>query len=159
MDGEIMLQISEILANLAQAAVVMGAGIFFLLRWTRGWIYTNLTLTSKAIRTHNLRDEMADSVIVSIKLEKGDRANARLQSIVTKAFDLNNSCKEVGEQKTDIKNALGSGNLNLPPGESMQFEELFSIDKNAAVKFETTVTAHGPTWKTSAISLPIGESR
>lgn len=150
-----LCQTSEILKNLAQAIAVLGAGAFFLIRWIRGWIYTNLSLSSSVTRKRSATEEGVDNAIVTIRLEKGERGNARLESVVVTAYDIRDPDNPISKASPNIRHPGGMKNLNLPPGETAQFDVHFIVGSSITVLFETEVIAHGPTWKTSLISTPI----
>ena len=66
-------------------------------------------------------------------------------------------CEVAADPKIHRYPAIAGGmkNLNLPPGETAQFDVHFIVGSSITVLFETEVIAHGPTWKTSLISTPI----
>ena len=149
-----LVAVSQVARNFAQPVAVLGAGVYFLLRMRKGWVYTNLTLSAAVSRSPSPTAAERDNVIVTLRLDKGERANAKLESIVVEAFDVANSSKSLGCKSPDIRHPDGKTNLNLPPGESAQFDVLFVVEKDATVSFVATVKAHGPAWKTTVVSVP-----
>lgn len=158
---EELLELTEILNNLAQPIAVLGAGVYFFYRWNTGWIYSNLSLSTSSKRQSSKKHANLDSVTITINMEKGSRENARLESIEVTGFNVDGPENVISSQSPDIKHPKAQSNLNLPPDEKASFEVHFYVPKSDTIIFQTTVIAcaspnkASPIWKTSIVSTPI----
>ncbi len=151
-----LLSSSEVAKNLAQGLAVLGAGVFFLWRWYRGWISSNLSLSSSVTRVPVPGSNTKENVVVTLTLAKGGRARALLDSVCVQAFDLSQPSREAQRFDIDVEHPSGGRNIVLPPGETAHFDAYFVVDSCSVMRFDSTVSAFGPGWKTSLISLPSG---
>jgi len=164
-------EFSEVIKNYAEAAAVLGAGVYFLVKAFQGFEIIDASLTLKADRRTAAGGN--DYLAVTVTLKRGTKGGLRLHDaeITVNQGDAVQLLKPdirrlTFDEKSDPKNLVRlqsrtSPTLNLAPGEEASFAVLCQVKTNepciidATVigkKFWSLVTGQ---WRSSVVSLPL----
>jgi hypothetical protein len=146
--------------TVAEIIALISAAVFFIYKLVDGWGLVNLSIELKAERKPGPE---SDLVSVLLKLVKGDRGSLELQTIELKCksaagppdivrITLNYPLKlrantglkdeetRVHWETIDEKRPL----IHLPPGESTQYSQMFTVPRGAPCTVEAIVVGKRP---------------
>jgi hypothetical protein len=165
-----------------EIVAVIAAGLFFVYRFSTGWMSANMDVAIESSRAH--MSEAEDYLAITVKLDRGEYGTLQLGQAQVRITFLDSTAKPVlidllGTQRlSDVDGTLhwelvaqDDPLLNLHAKEKSQFAAILKVPRNAACVIETAFLTHrrldGLEWlpqkhwgerRSSSISLPLNDT-
>jgi hypothetical protein len=172
---------SPIIVNLIQLIAVIAVGIFFIYRFSTGWMSANMDIAIEPSRVH-LNDQ-DDYLAVIVKLERGEYGTLQLGEAQLRITYLDaatgppplslTGTKRLADSAGKLdwqKIALDDPHLNLHAKEKSEFAAVLKVPRKTACIIEVTFLTHrrldGFEWlarthwgqrRSSSVSLPLSD--
>lgn len=170
------------LKTAVQIIAAIAVGLFFVYRFSTGWMSANMDVAIESSRTHV--SETEDYLAITVKLERGEYGTLQLGQAQLKITFLDSTAEPVlidlfsTRRLSDVDGKLrwelvsqDAPFLNLHAKEKSQFAAILKVPRNAACVIEAALLTHrrldGLEWlpqehwgerRSSSISLPLNDT-